>query len=490
MATVTYIKERRQHLGAMRTVMRYCTRADKTWDEQSQQYLVSGVNCDGNNAILEFETTKAAYHKMDGINFYQYVQSFSPEEPITHQQAHEVAKEFAARAWPDSEVLVATHCDAQHIHSHFIINSVSFETGKKLRQNPNTLNELRQLSDQICQAHDLSVLPQKTKSQKKGVSAREYRTAAKGESWKFRLINTIDECMKYSSTKEEFVSLMESEGYAVRWEQNRKSITYTTPEGMKCRDNKLHEEKYLKEVMEDEFGIRAELATQRSAEILTGIKTDEPVKHGTVARTNHAHRHSVSDAGSDDQAVATGGRDVLGAANDAENAAQSKISYRPDSSAEFSDRDPKSPDGIDLSFRTGWEPERAAYLQMAELASGFRPAGGHQVDRTGAGPDRSGAGDGVRNRNSRQQYQKSLSLMPLQVGLYGMLTAGALLDDEDDEERYRRIQAEQEAKNLGAVIGLAAGAAIVVNDAVKKARQEEPQEELIQEEPQQTMGGL
>ena len=80
--------------------------------------------------------------------------------------------------------------------------------------------------------------------------------------------------------------------------------------------------------------------------------------------------------------------------------------------------------------------------------------------------------------------------MPLQVGLYGMLTAGALLDDEDDEERYRRIQAEQEAKNLGAVIGLAAGAAIVVNDAVKKARQEEPQEELIQEEPQQTMGGL
>ena len=71
--------------------------------------------------------------------------------------------------------------------------------------------------------------------------------------------------------------------------------------------------------------------------------------------------------------------------------------------------------------------------------------------------------------------------MPLQVGLYGMLAAGTLLDDEDDEERYRRIQAEQEAKNFGAVIGLAAGAAIVVNDAITKARQEESQ---------QTMGGL
>ena len=80
--------------------------------------------------------------------------------------------------------------------------------------------------------------------------------------------------------------------------------------------------------------------------------------------------------------------------------------------------------------------------------------------------------------------------MPLQVGVSGLAAAGALLDDEDDEERCRRIQAEQEAKNLGAVIGLAAGAAIVVNDAIKKARQVEPQEELIQETPQQTMGGL
>lgn len=67
-------------------------------------------------------------------------------------------------------------------------------------------------------------------------------------------------------------------------------------------------------------------------------------------------------------------------------------------------------------------------------------------------------------------------------------------DSEETEEKYRHIMAEQEAKNLGAVIGLAAGAAIVVNDAIKKARQEEApeesQEELIQEEPKQTMGGL
>ena len=92
------------------------------------------------------------------------------------------------------------------------------------------------------------------------MSSREYRSAAKGESWKFRLMNTIDQCMKYAATREEFISLMESEGYQVRWTDSRKSITYTTPTGMKCRDDRLHEEKYTKEVMEHEFRIRAAIA--------------------------------------------------------------------------------------------------------------------------------------------------------------------------------------------------------------------------------------
>ena len=124
-----------------------------------------------------------------------------------------------------------------------------------------TLVDLRQISDQICQAHHLSVLPQKSKKQSKGMSAREYRSVAKGESWKFRLINTIDDCMRYAGSREEFIFLMKSEGYAVRWEASRKSITYTTPDGMKCRENKLHEDKYLKEVMEYEFRMVREMIT-------------------------------------------------------------------------------------------------------------------------------------------------------------------------------------------------------------------------------------
>ena len=152
-------------------------------------------------------------------------------------------------------MLIATHIDREHIHSHFIVNSVCFDNGKMLRQGPGTLARLRPISDELCVAHGLSVLPrQETKTQ--GLGARECRSATKGESWKLRLMNTIDERMKYAADRDAFVSLMESEGYAVRWESSRKYITYTTPDGMKCRDNKLHEEKYCKEAMEHEFRIR------------------------------------------------------------------------------------------------------------------------------------------------------------------------------------------------------------------------------------------
>ena len=85
------------------------------------------------------------------------------------------------------------------------------------------------------------------------MNSREYRSAVKGESWKFRLMNTIDQCMRYAFTREEFIALMESEGYQVHWVESRKSITYTTPKGMKCRDDRLHDMKYRKEKMVHEF---------------------------------------------------------------------------------------------------------------------------------------------------------------------------------------------------------------------------------------------
>lgn len=257
MATVTYIRESKQSISAMKGVIDYCFQDKKVYDEISNQRLVSGVNCDGENAFAEFLATKKSYKKTDGMNFYQYVQSFSPEENITPQKAYEVALEFAEKAWAGYEVLVATHCDAQHIHSHFVINSVSFENGKKLRQNPNTLKSLRALSDEICRHHNLSTLDPYSKDGMK-ISTREYHTAVKGQSWKFKLMNDIDKAMNISGSKEDFINAMSIMGYSVTWTDGRKYITYQCQNKMKCRDIKLHNDKYLKGSMENEFRYRQE----------------------------------------------------------------------------------------------------------------------------------------------------------------------------------------------------------------------------------------
>ena len=259
MATVTFIKYQKQSAGALHGVAGYVSQKQKTQQEDGWQ-LVSGQNCTPQLVAQEFIATRQMHRKDSPVWFYHYVQSFSPDEEITGALAHQVAGEFAQQAWPDSEVLIATHTDAEHIHTHFIVNSVCYETGKMLRQGPSTLKNLRTLSDKLCMKYGFSVLEKQQPKKAKGMSSREYRSAAKGENWKFRLMNTIDQCMRYASTKEEFIALMKSEGYEVRWTDSRKNITYTTPKGMKCRDDRLHDEKYTKEAMEHEFRIRAALA--------------------------------------------------------------------------------------------------------------------------------------------------------------------------------------------------------------------------------------
>ena len=472
MATVIYIPERKQHLSAMRGVMAYCQREDKVWDDQSGQSLVSGIHCDGFNAVTEFEATKAAHHKLDGMNFYQYVQSFSPKEPITPVRAHEIAKEFAERAWPGHEVLVTTHCDAAHVHSHFVINSVSYENGKKLRQDPGTLKRLRQLSDEICQAHGLSVLkPYRSGGQ--NLSAREYRTAKKGESWKFRLMYHIGKAMEQSLSREDFIILMKRKGYGVNWTEERKHITFTCPNGMKCRGSRLHHEKYAKENFENEFAIRQQLAADS-----TGTADTAECRSTGDHSGNTVPTHRLGDPGRDPEARAA----VAGACNgvstgtvpDAQSAADQKRAGANDStvcpSAEGSQR---TDDELHTSIPpTGWERERTAFLRYLEDALG-EPQG-----------------DGGNRRRTESQSQKTVRHYGsgltggIGAGLRGLAVASQIIDDaEDPEERRKRIEAEQNGSDLGAALGLTIGAVMALTD-----EQEEANEYYVEEETwQQTM---
>ena len=264
MATVIFIKESKQTPSAMRGCINYCVQEKKTVDENGRQY-VGGVNCLGTHAYEEFMATKNLYGKASGTYFYQYVQSFAPGEIQSYEEAHRIGLEFAEQSFPGYEVLVATHLDAyddhgvQRVHNHFIVNSVSFEDGRKIHFTPNTLQELRKISDDICRDHGLSVLPPSERRNGQGIGTREYRATMRGEGWKFGLINDIDTAMAQAGDRREFCDILASVGYSVTWTNERKYITFTCPNGRKVRDNKLHDNKYTKENLEYEFRIRKQI---------------------------------------------------------------------------------------------------------------------------------------------------------------------------------------------------------------------------------------
>ena len=485
MAIVHFVNYKRgtQSRAAMRGVMLYVMQEKKTAWEGAP--LVSGINCQPQSVYDDFLNTKLLYHKDGGTMFYHMVQSFPKGAAVDPRQAHEAARRLA-EYFDGCEVLVCTHVDREHIHSHCVINSVNFDTGKKLHMAKEQLQELMRRNDAICQEMGLPVFDVPTQ-QACGMSGAEYHTALKGQSWKLRLMNTIDACMKYAAGKDAFVSLMASEGYDVRWESTRKYITYTTPDGMRCRDNKLHEEKYCKEAMEHEFRIRTKLVQRkfhRAEETDGGIETAEPAEQRIdkyTAADDAAHCDPVRSAADDKQAGKAGGRNKLGAGGNSEDPAGAENARRPDTGAEVAHGDAEIADGDEQTAGTGWEFEREVFLQMDSVAAGFQPVGGHQVDHAGADPWRSGDGRVVWRGSDPQP-------VPLIPAAAGLAAAGTLLDeDEDAEEKRRRMEAKIAAENLGAVIGFAAGAALAVKE---KLDEQTAQEEQKKQQHEQTMGGL
>ena len=465
MAIVHFVNYKRgtQSRAAMHGVMLYVMQEMKTTWEGAP--LVSGINCQVQSVYDDFLNTKLLYHKDGGVMFYHMVQSFPKGTAVDPRQAHEAARRLA-EYFDGCEVLVCTHVDREHIHSHCVINSVNFETGKKLHMAKEQLQELMRRNDAICLEMGLPVFDVPTQ-QARGMGGAEYHTALRGQSWKLRLMNTIDECMKYAADKDAFVSLMASEGYAVRWESSRKYITYTTPDGMKCRDNKLHEEKYCKEAMEHEFRIRAEIvsartqAAQRPADRTSDADTTSrsvSLENGLGAN-DEIHECTVVPCGSADGSV--------GERQQADVAA---------SHTDAAGRSAKDGAASGADDRTGWETEREVFLQVDRLAAGLQPAGSPQVDRTACG-DRHGDTGGLVWRGGDPRP------VPLMPAVAGLAAAGTLLDeDEDAEEKRRRMEAKIAAENFGAAVGFAAGAALAVKEKLD--------EQAVQEKQQQTMGGF
>lgn len=115
---------------ALRDVVNYVKDGKKT----EQELFCQGINCNPSTAREQFVTVKEQFDKPDGIQAYHGYLSFK-ETDITPELAQHIGMEFANSVWGKRhQVLVTTHLNTEHLHCHFVINSVSFVDGKRCRE--------------------------------------------------------------------------------------------------------------------------------------------------------------------------------------------------------------------------------------------------------------------------------------------------------------------------------------------------------------------
>ena len=222
----------------MNNIFKYVTR-----DEATEEKLISGVNCSSNSAMQEFKYVKQKFGKTDGRTYYHIVQSFSPDDNISAETAHEIGLKFA-EYFPEFQILVATHYNTKHIHNHLIMNSVNFKNGKKFHQTRDELLEVKAYSNKICQEYGLSITEEKCRG-------------GRWPKWKKLLRTYALYAMRNSDSKEGFIQIMHEHGYKVKWEDKYKYITFTTPDNHICRDKSLFDERLLKDNLEIYFALGA-----------------------------------------------------------------------------------------------------------------------------------------------------------------------------------------------------------------------------------------
>lgn len=214
-------------------VIEYAVNSEKT----EKQFYVSAVNCSAMTAREEMMAVKKRYGKEDGIVAFHGYQSFAEGE-VTPDIAHEIGVRLAEELWGERfQVLIATHLDkANHIHNHFVLNSVSFLDGRRYNDCIATYMEMRKTSDRLCREYNLSVIenPKRGKTKQYG----EYRAEKEGRYTYRSLVKAdIDRLIAQSATDKQFFYLLAQEGYEVKRGKDITVRPKDKPRGLKLERN-------------------------------------------------------------------------------------------------------------------------------------------------------------------------------------------------------------------------------------------------------------
>ncbi|MBQ3703560.1 MAG: relaxase/mobilization nuclease domain-containing protein [Oscillospiraceae bacterium] len=213
-------------------VIEYAVNSKKTAIEDGEimQSFVSGVNCFPGTARQEMLAVKRQYGKENGTVAYHGYQSFAPGE-ATPEIVHEIGVKLAQRLWGNRyQVLVATHLDrANHLHNHFVLNTVSFVDGIKYHRTLEDYKAMREVSDELCREYGLSVIENPLPG--RAESYAMWKAKKEGRPARINLVkDDVDEAIRQSMTMTQFWNCMKEKGYEV----SIKKLLYLKPPGSPC----------------------------------------------------------------------------------------------------------------------------------------------------------------------------------------------------------------------------------------------------------------
>lgn len=189
--------------------LQYVSNDQKT----DKKMYVSGINCNAKRAYERMMATKKRFGKLGGNVAYHGYQSFQTGE-VTPEEAHKIGLETAKRMWgEDYEIVVTTHLNTDNLHNHFVINSVSFKTGRKFENHISDHYRLREISDAVCLEYGKSILKE---ADFYGGEKQEYWLKKQGNVTHRELLKAdIDTALAQSTNFKAFEIRLKDMGYEI-----------------------------------------------------------------------------------------------------------------------------------------------------------------------------------------------------------------------------------------------------------------------------------
>ena len=182
-------------------------------EKTDSRMLISSFGTTPQSAAEDFKFTLSHTSSSDPNKAFHLIQSFAPGE-VDATEAHKIGKELADKLLEGRySYVLTTHTDHEHIHNHLVFCAADNIDYKKYHDCKKSYWHIRQLNDELCTEHNLSVIHD---SRNRSKQYGEWLNDKKGTSWKAQLKSDINEAIKQANTYEEFLGLMQAKGYEIK----------------------------------------------------------------------------------------------------------------------------------------------------------------------------------------------------------------------------------------------------------------------------------